>query len=77
MSIKEFAEVVRKELEERIGKPVEEILFLDDNFNADQTAASAHMKVCGVYDRSSEDYTEEIKRVSDHYIYDFCELLDL
>jgi HAD superfamily hydrolase (TIGR01509 family) len=62
---------------ERIGKPIEEILFLDDNYNADKTAASANMKVCGVYDMSSEEYTEEIKRVSDHYIYDFCELLDL
>ena len=60
-----------------IGKPIDEILFLDDNYNADKTAISANMKVCGVYDKSSEEYTEEIKRVSDHYIYDFCELLDL
>ena len=62
---------------ERIGKPIETILFLDDNYNADKTAASAGMKVCGVYDASSEEYTEEIQRVSDHYIYDFCELLEL
>ena len=62
---------------ERIGKPIEDILFLDDNYNADKTAISANMKVCGVYDKSSEEYTEEIKRVSDYYIYDFCELLDL
>ena len=60
-----------------IGKPIEEILFLDDNCNSDKTAASVNMKVCGVYDMSSEEYTEEIKRVSDHYIYDFSELLDL
>jgi len=62
---------------ERIGKPIEEILFLDDNYNADKTAACANMRVCGVYDRSSDEYTEEIQRVSDHYIYDFCELLEL
>jgi HAD superfamily hydrolase (TIGR01509 family) len=62
---------------ERIGKPIGEILFLDDNYNADKTAASAGMRVCGVYDPSSEEYAEEIKRVSDHYIKDFCELLDL
>ena len=62
---------------ERIGKPVEDILFLDDNYNADKTAASVNMKVCGVYDMSSEEYTEEIKWISDHYIYDFSELLDL
>jgi HAD superfamily hydrolase (TIGR01509 family) len=62
---------------ERIGKPIEDILFLDDNYNADKTAASVNMKVCGVYDMSSEEYTEEIKRISDHYIYDFSELLEL
>ena len=62
---------------ERIGKPIEDILFLDDNYNADKTAVSVNMKVCGVYDMSSEVYTEEIKRISDHYIYDFSELLDL
>lgn len=61
----------------RIGKPIEDILFLDDNYNADKTAVSVNMKVCGVYDMSSEVYTEEIKRISDHYIYDFSELLDL
>lgn len=61
----------------RIGKPIEQILFLDDNCNADKTAASAGMKVCGVYDLSSAEFTEEIKRVSDHYINDFEELLSL
>jgi HAD superfamily hydrolase (TIGR01509 family) len=60
---------------ERIGRPVEEILFLDDNYNADRTAAMAGMRVCGVYDMSSEEYTEEIKSVAHHYVYDFSELL--
>ena len=54
-----------------------EILFLDDNYNADKTAASAGMKVCGVYDDSSRDYAEEIKKVSHHYINDFGEILEL
>lgn len=62
---------------ERIGKPVGEILFLDDNYNADRTAVTAGMKVCGVYDASSEEYAEEIKAVSDHYIRDFTDLLTL
>ena len=35
------------------------------------------MKVCGVYDPTSEEYIEDMKRVSDHYIYDFSELLTL
>ncbi|MBE6547068.1 MAG: hypothetical protein E7668_06495 [Ruminococcaceae bacterium] len=56
----------------------EEIIDLTKVFDAaDKTAASANMKVCGVYDASSDEYTEEIQRVSDHYIYDFSELLDL
>ena len=61
----------------RIGKPPHQILFLDDNYNADRTAAQAGMKVCGVFDPSSAEYTEEIKRVSNHYITDFSELLAL
>lgn len=34
---------------QRIGRPVEEIWFLDDNLNADRTAKDAGMRVCGVY----------------------------
>ena len=60
---------------EKIGVPVEEVLFLDDNFNADKTAVEAGMKVCGVYDASSEEYTQEIKKICHHYINDFSELL--
>ena len=62
---------------EKIGKPVHEILFLDDNYNADKTAKEAGMIVCGVYDVSSKDFLDEIKEVSDYYIYDFAELSDL
>ncbi|MBQ7036203.1 MAG: HAD family phosphatase [Clostridia bacterium] len=62
---------------EKLGKPIESILFLDDNFNADKTAKSAGMKVCGVYDKSSEEYMDEIKAVTDYYIYNFSELLTL
>lgn len=62
---------------EKIGEKVEDILFLDDNLGADKTAKIAGMKVCGVYDDSSKDYTEEIKAATDYYIYDFSELLDI
>ena len=62
---------------EKIGKPIEEILFLDDNFNADKTAKDAGMPVCGVFDESSAEYTEEIKAITDYYINDFSELLTL
>ena len=59
----------------RLGKNVSEVIFLDDNLNADKTAKSAGMQVVGVYDKSSEDYKEEIKQATDFYIDDFSQLL--
>ena len=61
----------------RIGQPVEDILFLDDNYNADKVARSAGMPVCGVYDPTSEEFTEDIKAVSNYYIDDFSQLPDI
>lgn len=68
---------IYKSAAEKIGVPINEILFSDDNFNADKTAKQAGMTVCGVYDESSSLYVDEIKKISDYYIYDFSELLDL
>ena len=62
---------------EKIGENIENMLFLDDNLNADLTAKKAGMTVCGVYDDSSKEYTEEIKAATDYYIDDFSELLSL
>ncbi|MBQ8391888.1 MAG: HAD family phosphatase [Clostridia bacterium] len=62
---------------EKIGVPVGEVLFLDDNFNADKTAKEAGMKVCGVYDETSADCEDEIRTLADYYIKDFSELLDI
>jgi len=62
---------------EKLGKPVESVLFLDDNYNADKTAKTSGMKVCGVFDDSSADYVDDIKGIADYYIYDFTELLDI
>ena len=56
---------------------VENVLFLDDNLNADMTAKSAGMQVCGVYDKSSDAYVDQIKAATDYYIYDFQELLNI
>ena len=58
----------------RIGRPVEEIWFLDDNLGADTTAKAAGKRVCGVYDASSAEYMQEMKRVCDAYIEDFSEI---
>ena len=60
---------------EQIGESIENILFLDDNFNADKTAKLAGMLVCGVYDDSSKDYVDDIKGITDYYIYNFEELI--
>ncbi len=62
---------------ERMGTTVEQVLFLDENYNADVTAKSAGMQVCGVYDPSSEEYTQQIRAAADYYITDFIELLDI
>ena len=59
----------------RIGVPVQEVLFLYDNINALQTAKTAGMQVCGVYDDSSKDFVTQIKQISDYYISDFSELV--
>ena len=61
----------------RMQTTVENVLFLDDNIDADKTAKSAGMSVCGVYDDSSKDYVEQMKAATDFYIYDFKELLDI
>lgn len=50
---------------------------MDDNLGADTVAKSARMLVCGVYDESSNEYTDQIKAATDCYIYDFEELLEL
>lgn len=69
--------MIYKMAAEKMGVPIQEVLFLDDNLNADLTAKSAGMKVCGVYDKSSEDYTDEIREATDFYIRNFCELPEI
>lgn len=61
---------------ERIGTTVGDIIFLDDNYNAIKTARDAGMRVFGVYDRSSEEYTDDMKSISEKYISDFTELIN-
>ncbi len=59
---------------QRLGKGMDEILFLDDNVNALKAAKEAGLKICGVFDASSANYADDIKAMADHYIYDFSEL---
>ena len=60
---------------EKLGAEVGDVIFLDDNYNADKTAKEAGMTVYGVYDPSSAEFENDIKAITDRYIYDFKELL--
>lgn len=62
---------------ERMGTTVDQVLFLDDNPDADKTAKAAGMIVCGVYDESLANYVDQMKEIDDFFIYDFSELLEL
>ncbi len=68
---------IYKMVSEKLNVKVEDVLFLDDNLNADKTAKTAGMQVCGVYDKSSDDFVGEMKEACDFYIYDFEELLNI
>ena len=58
-----------------LGVGVQEVIFLDDNYDADKTAKTAGAKVIGVYDAFSNEYVEDMKKICDGYIYKFEELL--
>ena len=60
---------------ERMDVPVGEVIFLDDNYNADLTAAKAGARVFGVFDESSADMEENIRGITERYVRDFTELL--
>ena len=62
---------------QRLGKTVDEVIFVDDNLGADLTAKSAGMTVYGIYDESSKDYVEDMKKATDAYLYTFEEILNL
>ena len=60
----------------RLGKEVSEVIFLDDNIDADKTAKSAGMIVYGVFDESSREFADDIRAATDRYVTDFSELLE-
>ncbi|MBQ8230136.1 MAG: HAD family phosphatase [Clostridia bacterium] len=62
---------------EKIGRRIQEIIFVDDNVNAVKTAKRAGMKAYGIYDASSAEYEDEMKAVSDRYIKNFSQLLTI
>ena len=68
---------IYKLVAQKLNVNVKDVLFLDDNINANLTAKAAGMNACGVFDESSADYIEEMKVACDFYIYDFEELLQI
>ena len=68
---------IYKMVAKKLNVNVKDVLFLDDNLNADLTAKRAGMKVCGVFDQSSADYVDQMKSACDFYIHDFSELLKI
>ena len=59
-----------------LGVEPENIVFLDDNIDANRAAKAAGLTVIGVYDPSSDNFVEQMKKELDGYVYDLRELLD-
>ncbi len=68
---------IYKQIANKLNVNIKDVLFLDDNLNANQTAKSAGMLTCGVFDQSSSEYVKEIIETTNFYIYDFSELLSI
>lgn len=60
---------------ERLAKGVSDVIFIDDNPNAVKTARLAGMQSFGIYDDSSAELVDEMKAVSDRYLYTLAELI--
>lgn len=51
-----------------IDVPIEKCVLADDSIGALKTAKKAGMKIIGVYDKSAEEYEDEIREISDLYV---------
>lgn len=60
---------------ERLSRRVSDVIFIDDNPNAVKTARLAGMQSFGIYDDSSAELVDEMKSVSDRYLYTLAELI--
>ena len=59
---------------EKIGQPVDAVIFVDDNVNAVKTAKTAGMISVGIFDESSAEYADEFRGFADGYVESFSEL---
>ncbi len=62
---------------DKLKVTVGDIVFVDDNIGACKTAKSSGVNVWGIFDKSSEEYIDEMKSICDRYIYDFKEIGEL
>ncbi len=62
---------------ERLGEPLPEVIFVDDNVHSLRTAKAAGMRVFGVFDEFSADMEQEIRSFADGYLFDLSEFLNL
>ncbi len=58
-----------------VGIDISNSVFYDDNMEVLTALSKTPMLAVGIYDESSDEYTEEIKKISDKYINSFTELL--
>ena len=61
----------------RMGVPVTDVIFVDDNMGAVSASLKAGAFGVGIYDRSSEDCREQFKQTADRYVDCFSELLSI
>ncbi|MBQ8565952.1 MAG: HAD-IA family hydrolase [Clostridia bacterium] len=79
-SCEEDLSMSKKEVElytlvsKKLDSVCENCVFFDDNIGALTTAKKSGMITVGVFDATSDDLIDEIKSITDKYIYDFSEL---
>lgn len=61
-------------LASKMNSKIERTLVFEDILIAVKTAKDANFKVCGVYDKNNVRDEEEIKKLSDYYLYSFSSL---
>lgn len=64
------------EVAKRLNTITENCVFFDDNLLAVSMAKKSGMKVVGVYDESSQEFTDQIKKTCDKYVYKMSEIFE-
>lgn len=60
---------------ERLKADIADTVVFEDAFNAIAAAKAGGYRVCGVYDKSMDDYRDKILSQCDRYIRDYAELM--